>query len=170
MSRNLINRSIQAFVFTTLVLLATSMVSAQVEATIEKLWLDRDVKVKDETGIRVHVKYKLKNALKVYGSVQVYVERVDNDVMLFKSKGYVYKVDRKILVLTTFTSPYANTTYPDTKIFVPNWAFNLKADNPNKLKFTVEIVAEGKVLARTSIGSGRGLGWDVQKIVEEESS
>lgn len=158
MSRNLINRSIQAFVITSLILLGTTMASAQVEATIEKLWLDRDVKVKDETGIRVHVKYKLKNALKVFGSVQVYVERLDNGIMLYKSSGYVYKVDKKVLVLSTFNSPYATATYPDTKLFVPNWAFNLKEDNPNKLKITVEIVAQGKVLARSSIETGLGLG------------
>lgn len=162
MSRTLISRSIQAFVLTTIVVLGTSMASAQVEATIEKVWLDRDVKVKGEPGIRVHVKYKVTNALKAFGSVQVYVERVDEDVMLFKSSGYVYKVDRKVLVLSSFTSPYATATYPDTKLFVPNWAFNLKADNPNKMKLTVEIVAQGKVLATSSISLGLGLGKQLQ--------
>ncbi len=78
--------------------------------------------------------------------------------MLSKSVGSVYKDGKKVLVLSTFTPPYDPATYPDTKLFIPYWALNLEAENPNKMRLTVVLVGEGKQFARSAIDFGVAVG------------
>ena len=128
------------------------------DGAIEKIWIEYGVKVKGQSGIRIHTRFSVKNALNVACSIQATVERVDGSSMLLKSIGSVYKDGKKVLVLSTFTSPYDTATYPDSKLFVPSWALGLKESDPNKMKLIVMLVGEGKEFARSSMDFGFGLG------------
>jgi hypothetical protein len=128
------------------------------DGAIEKIWIDYRAQVKGEIGIRIHTKFIVKNALNVGCSIQATVERADGNFMLSKSIGTVYRNGNKVLVLSTFIPPYDPATYPDTKLFIPNWAFNLQEDNPNKMKLTIVLVGESKQFARSSLEFEIGLG------------
>lgn len=123
---------------------------SQIEGTIEKVWIEYGVKVKGETGIRIHTKFSVKNALNVGCSIQATVEREDGNSMLSKSVGSLYKDGKKVLVLTTFTPPYDPAAYQDKKLFIPYWALRLQGDNPNKMRLTVVLVGEAKQFARSA--------------------
>jgi hypothetical protein len=151
-------KSIQALLLTCLALLFASTASAQIGGAIEKVWIEYGVKVKGETGLRIHTKFQVKNALNVGCSIQATVERGDGNSMLLKSVGSVYKDGKKVLVLKTFTPPYDPATYPDTKLFVPYWALALQAENPNKMRLTVVLVGEAKEFARSAMDIGLALG------------
>lgn len=131
---------------------------AAIEGAIEKVWIEYGVKVKGETGIRIHAKFLVKNALNVGCSIQATVERADGNSMLLKSVSNVYKVDKKVLVLKTFTPPYDPATYPDTKLFIPYWALGLKESDPNKMRLTVVLVGEARDFARSAMDFGLALG------------
>ncbi|CAN5150072.1 hypothetical protein BH20ACI2_BH20ACI2_22830 [soil metagenome] len=129
-----------------------------IEGAIEKVRIEYGVKVKGETGIRIHTKFSVKGALNVACSVQATVERADGKSMLSKSVGTVYQDGKKLLVLSTFTPPYDPATYPDTKLFIPYWALNLQAENPNKMRLNVVLVGEAKQFARSVMDFGLALG------------
>ena len=147
----------QIAVIALLVNAATLGASAQTGA-VEKVWIEYDVKLKGETGIRIHAKFSVAKALNVMCSIQATVERVDGISMLMKSSGSVYKDGKKVLVLKTFTPPYDPATYPDTRLFIPYWTLNLQESNPNKMKATIMLVGEGKQFARTTMDFEKPLG------------
>ena len=135
------------------------LVPAALEGKIEKIWIDYDAKVKGEVGIRIHVKYSVKNALNVPCSLQAYVVREDGHSMGYPGKNkYATQDGKSVLVLKTFTSPYDTATYPDSKLFFPYWAFNLEGNNPNRMKLSVLLVGQGKEFARSSMDFGYVLG------------
>ena len=90
----------------------------------------------------------------LFGSSRV----LSGNSMLLKSVGSVYKDGKKVLVLSTFTPPYDPATYPDTKLFIPYWALNLKADNPNKMRLNIVLAGEAKQFARSALDFGFPLG------------
>lgn len=138
--------------------LSAALALAPIEGAIEKVWIEYDVKVKGEVGIRIHTKFTVRNALNVGCSIQATVERVDGKEMLSKSVGSVYKDGNKVLVLSTFTPPYNRATYPDTKLFIPYWALNLRDGSPNKMKLKVVLVGEAKQFAQSAMDFGYSLG------------
>ena len=141
-----------------LVLSIATMASAQIEGVVEKVWIEYGVKIKGQTGIRIHTKFSVKNALNVGCSIQATVERVDGKSMLSESRGSVYMDDKKVMVLKTFTPPYDPADYPDTKLFIPYWALNLLAENSNKMRLSVVLVGEAKQFARSAMDFGLALG------------
>lgn len=137
---------------------ASVLVPEALEGAIEKVWITYGVRVKGVLGLRIHTKFWVKNALNVGCSIQATVERADGKSMLSKSVGTVYQDGKKVLVLSTFTPPYDPATYPDTKLFIPYWALNLQAQNPNKMKLNIVLVGEAKQFARSSMDFGVPLG------------
>jgi hypothetical protein len=151
-------RSIHAVVVIGLVLLGTTVVPAQLSGNIEKVWVEQDVKVKGEKGIRVHARYAVKNGRNVYCSLQAYIERADGLSMTPGAGVFATKYDLSIYVLSEFKPSFNSSTYPDAKLFFPYSSLGLRESNPNKVKVTVQLVGEGKVYAKSSIDIQHSLG------------
>ena len=120
------------------------------EGAIEKIWVEYGVKVKDETGIRIHTKFSVKNSLNVECVIQANVQRADGHSFLSKSNTYATKDGKAVLISKPFTPPYDPADYPDTRLFFPYWALNLEAENPNKMKLFVTLSSGGKEFARSA--------------------
>lgn len=158
MNRTAASRYIRTIVLAVLVLTITSAATAQISAAIEKVWIEYGVRLKGETGLRIHTKFSIKKALNVGCSIQATIEREDGGILLTKSIGTVYKADKNVLVLKTFTPPYDIANYADTKLFVPYWALALKAADPNKMKVTVAISGQNKEFANSTLKFNLALG------------
>jgi hypothetical protein len=117
-----------------------------IEGSIEKIWIDLGVKSKTETGIRIHTKFSVRKALGIECVVKATVIRADGQSVWSMSNTFATK-DGKVVVSKRFTPPYDPSDYPDTRFFIPYWAFDLKAKNPNKLKLTVELLSGGRTFA-----------------------
>lgn len=150
-------------------LLGASIGSAQVTGTIEKVWVEFGVKVKDQVGLRIHTKFSLTNALKADCAILANIQRADGGSFAFDQKSdpgpgfrgtttvgasyntYASKDGKAILMMKPFTSPYDRASYADTTIFFPYWAVQLRGDNANKMKVFVTISNGGKEFVRSGI-------------------
>jgi len=122
-----------------------------VEGAIEKVWIEYGVKVKGETGIRIHTRFSVKNALGVECVIQANVQRSDGHSFLSSRNTYATKNGQAVLISKPFTPPYDPADYADTKLFFPYWALNLEAENPNKMKLFVTLSSGGKEFARSAL-------------------
>lgn len=165
MKRILINSSMIAV----LLFLGASIGSAQVTGTIEKVWVEFGVKVKDQVGLRVHTKFSLANALNADCTILANIQRTDEGSFAFDRKSdpgpgykgtttfgasyntYATKDGKAVLMLKPFTSPYVRSNYADTVIFFPYWALQLRGGNANKMKVFVTISNGGKEVVRSAI-------------------
>lgn len=156
-----LQRTVRAILIAGLVMSITFPASAQITAKIEKVWLEHDVRVKGELGVRVHVKYSMKNARGVPCSLQVYGERADGKRIYDGGNGknkYANRNGLSVITLSTFTPPFDATTYPDSRLFFPYWVFNLRESDQNRIKLSVRVVGEGKEFARTNTEFARPFG------------
>ncbi len=165
MKRIFINSS----VIVGLLFLGASIGSAQVAGTIEKVWVESGVKVKDQTGIRIHTKFALTNALNAECAILANIHRADGGSFAFEAKSapgagyigttapgakyntYATKDGKAILMMKPFTSPYDRANYADTTIFFPYWALQLRGDDANKMKVFVTISNGGKEFVRSAV-------------------
>lgn len=124
---------------------------AAVEGAIEKVWVQYGIKVKGETGIRIHTKFSVKNALNVQCVIQASVQRSDGHSFLSSPNTYATKDGKAVLISKPFTPPFDPTAYSDTRLFIPYWALKLVEANPNKMKLLVTLSSGGKELVRSSV-------------------
>ncbi|MEP6787351.1 MAG: hypothetical protein ABJB40_02890 [Acidobacteriota bacterium] len=148
----------QAILFIAVILQVLSTASAQSQGAIEKVWVEYGVKVNGETGIRIHTKFSVKNALNTQCVIQANVQRADGHTFLSSRNTYATKDGKAVLISKPFTPPFDPADYPDTRLFFPYWALNLEAENPNKMKLTVTLLSQGKEFARATIDFGVALG------------
>lgn len=158
---------IHSSVIAVLLFLGASIGSAQVTGTIDKVWVEYGVRAKGESGIRIHTKFSLKNALNAECTILATIRRADGESMAFtpitdlgqgridKAKPtyntYATKDGKTILMLKPFTSPYDKADYPGTTLFFPDWALQMRGDNQNKMKLFVTISSGGKEFVRSAI-------------------
>ncbi len=149
--------------------LGATIGSAQIAGTIDKVWVESGVKVKGETGLRIHAKFSLTNALNAECAILATVQRADGGSFAFDRQSdpgagfrgttkagasyntYATKDGKSILMLKPFTSPYERSSYADTTIFFPYWALLLRGGNPNKMKVFVTISNGGKEFVRSAV-------------------
>jgi hypothetical protein len=124
---------------------------AAVEGAIEKVWVEYGIKVKGETGIRIHTKFSVKNALNVQCVIQASVQRSDGHSFLSSPNTYATKDGKAVLISKPFIPPFDPTVYPDTRLFIPYWALKLVEENPNKMKLFVTLSSGGKEFVRSSV-------------------
>jgi hypothetical protein len=129
-----------------------------VEGAIDKVWIEYGVKVRGATGLRIHTKFSVKNALKVECVIRARVERADGYPIEVPKNAVYATEDGKVVVLMRFTPAYDPAKYPDTILFIPYWALSLRAENPNKMKVSVSLDSRGKEFARSALDFGFGLG------------
>jgi hypothetical protein len=124
---------------------------AAVEGAIEKVWVEYGINVKGETGIRIHTKFSVKNALNVQCVIQASVQRSDGHSFSSSSNTYATKDGKAVLISKPFTPPFDPAVYPDTRLFIPYWALRLEEANPNKMKLFVTLSSGGKEFVRSSV-------------------
>ena len=129
---------------------AASLRFTPIEGVIDKVWVEYGVKVKRETGIRIHTRFSVKNALNVECVIQASVERSDGHSLSSRTNTYATKDGKKVLISKPFTPPFEPADYPDTRLFFPYWALVLEAENPNKMKLVVTLSSGGKEFARSA--------------------
>lgn len=152
-----------------LLFLGASIGSAQVTGTIERVWVEYGVKIKGEPGIRVFTKFSLKNALNAECTILATIRRADGGLFAFDQKSepgsgfrgtttvgasyntYATKDGKAILMSKPFRSPYDRADYPGTTLFFPDWALQIRGDNPNKMKLFITISSGGKEIVKSGI-------------------
>ncbi len=118
---------------------------------LEKVWVEYGVKVNGETGIRIHTKFSIKNALNTECVIQANVQRSDGRSFRSSFNTYATKDGQAVLISKPFTPPFDPADYADTKLFFPYWALNLQAENANKMKLFVTLSRNGKEFARSAV-------------------
>jgi len=169
MKKAMWQRFVRTALLTGIILSITSISSAQIVGTIEKVWVEYGVKVKGVPGIRIHTKFSLKNALNADCAILANIQRADGGSFAFDRKSdpgpgfrgtttigtsyntYATKDGKAVLMSKPFTSPYDRADYADTTLFFPDWAFQLRGDNTNKMKLLVIISSGGKEFVRSAI-------------------
>lgn len=88
-------------------------------AEIEKIWVDYNAFDEYERkGMRIHIKFTLKNLLNVNCRTTAYFYFEDGTIIRDENNQY-YSVDGQVSVGETFTPPYEISTYNDFKLFIP---------------------------------------------------
>lgn len=122
-----------------------------IEGSVERVWIELGVKSsKGEPGIRIHTKFSVRNALNIGCVVKATVARADGRSVWSKSNTYA-SADGKVVVSKEFTPPYDPADYPDTRFFIPYWAFDLRAQNANKMKVTLALLTGGRAFANSAV-------------------
>src|SRR5947208_11150191 len=78
---------------------------------IDKVWVEYGAKVKGETGIRIHTRFSVKNALNVVCVIQASVERSDGHSLKSRTNTYATKDGTKVLISKPFTPPFEPADY-----------------------------------------------------------
>lgn len=126
----------------TLLLIAASAAMSQLPITgrIDKVWTEERVKVGTNIGIRIHVKFEVKNAVGEDCRIRANFYTEDGNAIVPSPGASEYKDKGGHAVVTKdFKPPYATSDYLDTKLAMPYWVLNLRENNENKMKFFVAI-------------------------------
>ena len=135
-----------------LVLLISVLSVYAQSANIEEIWIDHNAYEKNQSGMRIHVKFDvngLKNQ-KIYVSASFFDEKKENRIKCY-SDGY--KTSSNTMVSYCYSTPsYENSTYNDFQLFMPYYVF----DNSNMQSGTytfyisVSIVSNWKQIATSN--------------------
>ena len=107
---------------------------------IDKVWIEGGVKVGAYNGMRIHVKFKVRDGVGAKCRIRANFATADGTriVALTGADEYIDNSGHAV-VTKEFTPPSAVAEYPDTKLAIPYWVLNLKESNENKMKFFVAV-------------------------------
>lgn len=107
-------------------------------ATFEDLWVDYDVTENGHKGMRIHVKFTLKNMKDVDSYLAIYFEKKDGEKL--KSQNTTYKSKSGQLALYKTLKPgYDESVYKDLQVFMPYSEMNLPSGR-HDLKLDADII------------------------------
>ncbi len=93
-------------------------VTANPSATFDRMWVEYDVTEAGQFGMRVHVKFTVRNMKSVPGYLAIFFERANGTRLksydnLFQSKG------QDVATYKSFTPGFETTVYSDLSSFIP---------------------------------------------------
>lgn len=115
-----------------------------IRGSIEKVWVDYNAYDEyDRSGIRIHVKFSVKNMKGVKGQCAAYFYNSETSTALNDYNGSYCTVDDKVAVSKNFTPSYDSSKWDDFKLFIPDDELHLSPGNW-KLYFNVRISDDSK--------------------------
>ena len=129
--------------------------SAAVEdATIEKVWVEHDVKVDGKKGMRIHTSFTVKNNQNVVCTlVAHFYTREGAQLKGADLQGDYSTSDGHVVTYVKVTPRFSSTRYSDKTLFIPYREFHVKSPGVYLLKFIVflERYDQGdQILARSA--------------------
>lgn len=133
-----------------LIVASTAMSQGPILGRVDKVWTEERVKVGANNGIRIHVKFKVKNAVGEDCRIRANFYTEDGNAIVASPGASEYRDSGGHAAVTKdFKPPYATTDYLDTKLAMPYWVLNLKENNENKMKFFVAVRCGGEKVAES---------------------
>jgi len=113
--------------------------SAAVEdATIEKVWVEHDVKVDGKKGMRIHTSFTVKNNQNVVCTlVAHFYTREGAQLKGADLQGDYSTSDGHVVTYVKFIPRFTSTRYNDKTLFIPYQEFQIKSPGYYQLKFIV---------------------------------
>ncbi len=115
----------------------TSYQISQMNAKINRVWVDHNVYENGQKGMRIHVSFDCNNMLSFKGWCVAWFYNADGTPMKNYSTDKYVNSEHSVGTWTTFTPSYVNSTYSDLKLFIPNSAISGSGQN---LYFQVKIL------------------------------
>lgn len=104
----------------------TTRTSSSVNATFDKMWVDYDITEKGQKGMRIHVKFGLKNMKNVDCYLAIYFSTKSGRKLTSTNPDYSSKDGQGQLAVYKSLSPgYDDASYNDAQIFMPYPQLNL---------------------------------------------
>jgi len=123
------------------------------DATIERVWVEHDVKVDGKKGMRIHTTFVVRNNLNVVCTlVAHFYHRTGAQLDGADLQGDYSTSDGHVVTYVKVTPRFASTRYNDKTLFIPYEEFHIKSPGSYLLKFIVfvERKQDNQVLAKSA--------------------
>ena len=111
--------------------------SAAVEdATFEKVWLEHNVRVDGQKGMRIHAKFTVKNNSNVVCRLIANFYRRDGKPLMTDSEG-LYGNNHQVFTFVDVKPALNPANYSDSTLFIPYREFNITERGVHALKFVL---------------------------------
>lgn len=107
-------------------------------ADFDKVWVDYNVTDKNRMGMRIHVKFTVRNMKNVDSNVAVYFQMEDDTNLLSNNREFRSN-DGRLAVYRALKPLFDVTDYNDLDLFIPYTEFNLSRGK-YKLKMDVDVI------------------------------
>ena len=111
--------------------------SADQDATFEKVWVEYDVRVDGKKGMRIHVKFIVKNSLNASCTLMAQFYRRDGSYLKSDGQPAYTTSEGHVYTYVNVRPRFTNTRYDDKSLFIPYEAFNIKGAGVYLLKFVL---------------------------------
>lgn len=106
----------------------------------EKMWVDYNVTENGRLGMRIHVKFTVKNMKDEDSYLAIYFEKADGTELKTTNKKFAAK-DGQVAVYRSLKPGYDETIYKDLDVFMPYDEFQLSRGKYN-LKMDADVIYE----------------------------
>lgn len=114
--------------------------NSDIKVTFDRVWVDYNVTEKNRKGMRIHVKFSVKNLKDVKSYVAVYFQKKDGTNL--KTSDPDFRSENGNLALFYSIKPaYEETDYNDVQLFMPYDELNLSKGR-HDLKMDVDLIYE----------------------------
>lgn len=111
-----------------------------VKADFDRIWVDYNVMEKGRKGMRIHVKFSVKNLKDTAGYVAVYFQKKDGASLTTDNPDFRSQ-NGNLALFYSIKPAYDNAEYDDVQLFMPYDEFNLKRGR-HDLKMDVDLIYE----------------------------
>jgi len=122
------------------------------DATFEKVWVEHDVRVDGKKGMRIHVRFTVKNSLNaVCTLIAHFYTREGAELGGADLQGDYSTSDGHVVTYVKVTPRFTSTRYSDKSLFIPYQEFNIKTPGLYLLKFILFLERQGdQILAKST--------------------
>lgn len=117
--------------------------SSNIKVSFERVWVDYNVTEKGRKGMRIHVKFSVKNLKDIPSDVAVYFMKKDNTSLTSSNPNF--SENGKVVIFSPLKPAYDDTIYDDVQLFMPYDELNLSRGR-HDLKMDVDLVYRNKKL------------------------
>ena len=122
------------------------------EATFQRVWLEHNVRINEQKGMRIHARFTVRNNSNVRCRMLAQFYRQDGTPLPSATQGSYRTSENQVYTFENFTPNQAVTEYADMSLFIPYSAFNIRLSGLYRLKFIVflERIAPVQVFATSA--------------------
>lgn len=118
--------------------------NSNVKTLFDRVWVDYNVTEKGRKGMRIHVKFSVRNLKNTSCDLAIYFMKKDETSLT--SNDADFSRDGKVAVFSPLKPAYDDTIYNDVQLFMPYDELNLKRGK-HDLKMDVDLVyPDGKLI------------------------
>lgn len=113
---------------------------SNIKVSFDRVWVDYNVTEKGRKGMRIHVKFSVKNLKDVKGYVAVYFQKKDGTSLTTSNPDFRSQ-NGNLALFYSIKPAYDDTEYNDVQLFMPYDELNLKKGR-HDLKMDVDLIYE----------------------------